>query len=234
MQKETTLNFINYYCERGAERNFFAEPINFLTNFCFIIAAFLIFKLLKTSGSLNKKNSDIIILATVFATIGIGSGAFHSIPNQATLLLDVIPIAIFIHLYITVFFVRIIGLKIWQAIIVLSIFIGAGILSENTFDPDTLNGTIMYVPTYAMLLFMSSLIFLTKKQGAKYLLITTFIWTFSLIFRTFDEQWCSQTQHLGTHFMWHILNSVVLYRCLKLLILNKPSSSISSPVQLPH
>ena len=55
----------------------------------------------------------------------------------------------------------------------------------------------------------------------RYLTTTAIIWTFSLTFRTIDMQVCDYTHQLGTHFMWHILNAVVLYRLVELIILNK-------------
>lgn len=227
MAEQNTFNYINYYCERGSNPAFFAEPLNYLTNAAFMIAMVYIFSALKKNNLLKLRSLDVIILAIILGVIGIGSAAFHSVPNQRTLLMDVIPIAIFIHLYIPVFFSRVIGLRVWQSVLVLFLFIGAGMLADKTFDPSTLNGTIMYVPTYAMLLIMSLIIFFTKKTGAKYLLTTTFIWTFSLIFRTFDSKLCEATDHIGTHFMWHLINAVVLYRCLKLVVLSKINSSIS-------
>jgi hypothetical protein len=54
-------------------------------------------------------------------------------------------------------------------------FIGAGILAEKTFDPEMLNGTIMYVPTYAMFLILALVLFLKKNPDYKYVLITIFI-----------------------------------------------------------
>jgi hypothetical protein len=34
---------------------------------------------------------------------------------------------------------------------------------------------------------------------------------------------CSYTNQIGTHFMWHLLNAIVLYRLLALLIADKLS-----------
>jgi hypothetical protein len=220
--EQNTLNYIDFYCERGNEAGFFAEPLNLITNGFFIVLGILALISLKKANKLNYKYSDIILLCLTITIIGFGSGAYHAMPNKKTLLLDVLPIAVFIHLYIPVFFVRLASFKVWQAILILFAFIYAGILAEKTFDPDMLNGTIMYVPTYFMFLLLALVLFLKNNQNYKYVLLTIFIWTFSLIFRTFDAKICHLTYNFGTHFLWHTLNSIVLYRSVKVLFIAKP------------
>lgn len=42
----------------------------------------------------------------------------------------------------------------------------------------------------------------------------------SLTFRSIDDAICSHVA-IGTHFLWHILNGVVLYLSMRALILNR-------------
>jgi hypothetical protein len=80
----------------------------------------------------------------------------------------------------------------------------------------------MYVPTYLMLVIMILLMGFVKQNPLYLHLINTMvIWTFSLAFRTMDLPICLYTHHLGTHFMWHLLNAIVLYRMLVLIIMDR-------------
>lgn len=207
------------YCERGHDLIFWAEPINFITNLAFIIAGILIIKKLVKNSQFSLKKLDIIFLSIVLILIGVGSAAYHSIPNKITLLMDVIPIAIFIHFYIPVFYTRTIGLKVWLSILILFIFIGFSYLVGTSFPADTLNGSIGYIPAYFMLILMSIILFIKKNIRAKYLTITVIIWTLSIASRTLDVALCNSTFNVGTHYIWHLLNAVVLYRCLNMFML---------------
>jgi len=222
MNEQNTFNYIDAYCERAGINGLFAEPLNLITNIAFVIGAFLLFKFLQKNKILLAKNWDIIFLVVNLAVIGFGSAAYHSIPNAVTLNLDVIPIAIFIHFYLTCFFIRVLGLKPVVAVICLFIFIASGVVFQNNFSPDTLNGTIMYVPTYLTLLLMiGAMCFIKHNPLYQHLITTAIIWTFSLAFRTVDMEMCNYTLEIGTHFLWHLLNAVVLYRLVKLMTLNR-------------
>jgi hypothetical protein len=63
--------------------------------------------------------------------------------------------------------------------------------------------------------------FVKQNQLYLHLINTAVIWTFSLAFRTMDIQICSYTHNIGTHFLWHLLNAIVLYRMLVLVIQDK-------------
>ena len=209
----------DFYCERAYDSSFWAEPINLTTNLAFIIAGILIIKNLVSGQQFNFKKLDIIFLSLVLISIGLGSGAYHSMPNKTTLLMDAIPIAIFIHFYIPCFYSRVMGLQIWQSIIILFLFIGFSYFITTSFPPDALNGSVGYIPAYFMLIVMYLLMLIFKKQYAKYLLGAIIIWTLSIAARTFDVKACEITFNAGTHFIWHMLNAVVLYRCLNLFLI---------------
>jgi hypothetical protein len=218
-----TFNYIDGYCERQSQPNFFAEPLNLITNLGFIIGAVLVFIFLKRNKMLIAKNFDILFLTFTLALIGVGSGAFHAIPNVITLNFDVIPIGIFIHFYLITFFIRILNLNLIKSILLVIAFIFAGYATGKYFSADTLNGTIMYVPTYFTLLIMIFVMFLKQNQLYLHLINTAIVWTFSLAARTVDMQLCPYTMNIGTHFIWHLLNAVVLYRLIMLVVLNKIS-----------
>lgn len=220
--QQTTASYIDNYCERNHRPEPLAEPLNLVTNIVFVISALIIFRMLRAYKQIALRNLDVIILTITLAVIGFGSAAYHSFPNGKTVLMDVIPIGIFIHLYLLSFARRIIGLNYIFCVIFLAAFIGLGMYFQNNFSPDTLNGTIMYVPTYLTLMLMV-IVMAFVKQNHLYLHVinTAVIWTFSLAFRTVDMQLCTHTYNIGTHFLWHALNGIVLYRLLAVLVLDR-------------
>lgn len=217
---DTSFSYLDSYCERAGDPSLWAEPVNFLTNIAFLIAAFITFKNWQNSKHLTLKNSwDILLLIAVLAIIGIGSGLWHFHATPATLLADVIPITLFINIYLIIFLIRVAGAKAWLVALIWIGFQGLNIFSEMFFDRDTLNGTIMYAPTY--LVYFGLVMFSIMRFGlgipAKLMLISFIVWTFSLISRTIDLEMC-EFLYYGTHFLWHILNAVTLYLLLRVLI----------------
>lgn len=221
--------FIDFYCERIAG-NFdhgFGEPLNTITNITFIIASALIFREIFKNKLFKLKNFDIVFLAFTLGLIGVGSSIYHATPSNHTELMDVIPISTFIHLYLISFFIRVLKFKIWQALSVFFAFVFVGYWCGANLDPQTLNGTIMYIPTYIMLFVMMGFLYLQEKSSAKvktkHLALTALIWSFSLTFRTIDIPACEITYGIGTHILWHILNAIVLYRLIVLIIRKNPT-----------
>lgn len=60
-----------------------------------------------------------------------------------------------------------------------------------------------------------------KERGL--LLAAAGVFSLSLVFRTIDNGICPYFTP-GTHFLWHLLNSVVLYFLLRGVVVNSPRS----------
>lgn len=219
MATETTFSYIDDYCER---LSFNAEPVNVITNLAFIVSGFLLLKLLRNKGVLAARNFDLIILALLVITIGIGSATYHFMPNSQTLNFDVIPIAIYIHILLLSILFRVFKLGVIKAILLFIAFVAVGVYAETNLDKNILNGTISYIPTYVTLIFIVLGLKIQKNPLFGMSCGILILWTFSLIFRTFDahSDICHISSGIGTHFMWHILNAVVLYRLVLLVIRN--------------
>src|SRR5215211_4158763 len=80
------------YCERTAP-GLLNEPLNAITNFSFLIAAWAAWLLARRSGRLS---AGIQVLIWLAASVGIGSILWHTLPNGWTLVLDIIPILVFL------------------------------------------------------------------------------------------------------------------------------------------
>lgn len=194
------------------------EPLNAITNVTFIAAAILTFFIIRKHAEFSiRKNWDIVTQALLMFAIGIGSGLWHFYPTRITVLADVIPILLFINVYLLSFFHRIFGFK-WQGLIF--IFFGFQLLNlvvTLLFSPRLLNGSIFYGPGWLTLITISAYLFVTKHPLHGRLLAAGGIFTASLIFRTMDRDVC-QWVPMGTHFVWHVLNAWLLYLLTSVLV----------------
>jgi hypothetical protein len=81
----------------------------------------------------------------------------------------------------------------------------------------------MYLPTYGTLLLLTMGLFRRDKAQGRIFEVAVIVWSFSLFFRTVDLEFC-QFIPIGTHFLWHVLNSYVLYRLFGALIIQVKKS----------
>ncbi len=202
---------IDLYCER-LNADFWAEPFNALTNVAFILAAIVGFFVAKNHNRLDFVNGLLIALA---ATIGIGSFLFHTYANEWAMWADMIPIAILAVIYIAVS-VRSFFNKSWLGVAIVAVLFFAasyGILFFiNTLPANSiawLNGSHIYAPVLLGLLAMSFSLFFIKHKATNLMLMATITFIISLAFRTMDKTIC-EILPLGTHFLWHSLNGLMI------------------------
>lgn len=218
MEQQTVLTYLDGYCERAGHPEFWAEPLNALTNICFIIAAWAALRALKRQPNHNfRATPDSWLLIAALFSIGVGSFLFHTIPNGHTVLMDVLPITLFINIYLIAALRRFLRLGwVWVAVL-WAAYTAIGVVAQVQLPPDTLNGTIMYIPTYATLILLTAAIARVDKAAGRGFAGVLLLWTASLTFRTLDLDICEHFP-VGTHFLWHAFNAVVLYRLLRLLM----------------
>lgn len=206
------------YCERAGAAGLLAEPINLVTNAAFIIAAVLAARRLAAEPGLRLRNSwDLGLLVLMLAAIGIGSALWHSFATGWAVLADVIPITLFINLYLLSFGWRVLRLRVlalaglWLGYLVLSV----GLVALT--GPELLNGSIGYVPALAFLVGFWWVLRRRADPLAPMLLTACLLFVGSLTFRTLDIAVCG-TLPIGLHFLWHLLNALLLYLLLRGLI----------------
>jgi hypothetical protein len=201
---------IDNYCERIGQ-GFWAEPLNAVTNAAFLVAAAL--ALLEWRKAGGKDHASLWLIA-VTAIVGIGSFLFHTFANRWSVLADVIPIAVFIYSYFLLAMRRYLGLARLMALAVTAAFVLVNMsfvrLWLGVFPGVTLNGSVGYVPAALALLGVAGLCLrLGAHQAGLALLWAAGIFAASLVLRTVDGAVCTALP-VGTHFLWHVLNAVVL------------------------
>lgn len=218
MAGQTTLSFLDAYCERAGDAGLWAEPVNAATNLFFLFVAFLCWREFRRHELRSLRASgDIWLLILSLIGIGIGSGLWHTHATQATMLADVIPITVFINVYLLSAMRRLLGLR-WAAVLFWwGLYWAFTVTMQRQLPPDTLNGTIMYVPTYITLALLTAAIVRKHLETGIEFVYILGIWTLSLVFRTVDL-WVCPFFPLGTHFLWHTLNAYMLYRLVRVLL----------------
>ncbi|MDX2095486.1 MAG: hypothetical protein SFW64_06075 [Alphaproteobacteria bacterium] len=213
---ETVLTYLDSYCERAGAVGLFAEPLNLLTNVLFLVAAGVALRALK-QAPVQGRRLDLWLLVGLLASIGVGSGLWHAQPNGATLLMDVVPITLFINLYIVAALRRLFGLGWWKVGGFWALYFGVGMWAQTHLPPELLNGTIMYIPTYGALVVLTLALLRHAPGQGRAFAVALLVWSASLALRTLDRDICPDLG-IGAHFLWHTLNAWVLWRLLMVLI----------------
>ena len=215
-----------HYCERASDPSFWAEPINALTNVAFLIAAALAARSYFRLPSQERGMVEVLLIVLV-ATMGVGSFLFHTFATRWATLADTLPIGVFMIAYLAYALRRYLGASWLVTGVCLGGFVWTLVIAESTtcaasFLPITnatrgscLNGTIGYVPALIALLLFTVLFGAKRHPVWPYFAAASLIFALSMTFRTFDFELCDVAQlagrHVGTHFMWHILNALLLY-----------------------
>jgi hypothetical protein len=205
---------VDNYCERLGP-GLWAEPLNAATNLAFIIGAWLMWRLARERGVLTGKAWLLIVL---MATVGLGSGLFHTVATTLTEWLDIIPILVFQLTFLWLYFRDVIGLRSIYAGAILVVFLGAALAGETV--QEVLNGSLTYAPALITLVILGIYHHRKKLEEPAVILIASGVFLLSLTFRTMDEAICSDLP-IGTHFLWHICNAVLLYLVARAYVLNQ-------------
>jgi hypothetical protein len=195
---------IDAYCERLAP-GLLAEPLNALSNLAFLAAA--IYGLIVARR--ERAGPGVWALGLLVAVIGVGSFLFHTFANRWSMLADVIPITVFIYAYFAYALRRFLGFS-WP----ITLLLLAALLAQNLgvgllTPPGLLNGSIGYLPALCAALAMALVLRSRNHPASFHLTAAAIVFALSLVFRTADRVVCHAVP-IGTHFMWHILNALVL------------------------
>jgi len=200
---------IDIYCER-LDIGIWAEPINAVTNIAFILAAIIMW--LRCKNLVEGK-----ILSFLLFSIGCGSFLFHTYAQAWAALLDVTAILIFILTYIFLANRRFLAWSKMVSLIGVILFFPyqlllASILSNIQF----FGSSVQYIPVAILIFIYSGLLRKSEPNLSRGLFIGAAILCLSIISRTVDEPLCSILS-VGTHFVWHILNAIMLSWMIEIL-----------------
>ena len=201
---------VDLYCER-TDPSFWAEPVNALTNAAFLIAAAVALVHWSQDG---RRDWPALALIVIAALVGIGSFIFHTVATRGAALFDTIPIAVFIYGYLFVALRRFVGAGLVVALAVLLAFAALSQGLAAVVPRGFMNGSYYYLPALAALLAIGGLT--ADRSRRRMLFLAAGVFTLSVAFRTVDIAVCAAFP-LGTHFLWHSLNGVVLYLLLRAL-----------------
>ena len=202
------------YCERVG-MGVFAEPLNAVSNVSFLLAALAAWVLATRTGALS---AGVRVLIAIGASVGIGSILWHTYPTMLTLILDSVPILIFIIWYIWLYARNVIGMRPLFAVASAAAFLLATFLALPFAG--VLHGAFVYTPGLIVTLVLGVFHARERRRAARFtLLAAAGVYLAALFFRTIDNEVCPVLP-IGTHFLWHLLIGLVTYLAMRPLILS--------------
>jgi len=200
-------DYIDIYCER-VSGDFLAEPLNAITNLGFILVGLFILKGQSFSGR---------ILGVITILVGLGSLTFHTFATTWAAALDVGFIALFILV-----FAYLVPLKLWNLSVVQSVLCAALVIGVvfffDSFTPEFKKLFGYFPPGIYVGAWLSLVSFglisniLRVKEATRWIFFAIYLFPLSLLTRELDLAFCD-TFPFGTHWLWHLLNSLVLGFC---------------------
>jgi hypothetical protein len=194
--------YVDGYCERLMP-GFWDEPLNAVTNIAFIIAALLVTRKASAEGRLGSPFLY-VPLFFLYAT-GVGSFLFHTLANGWSGLADVL--ALGFCLLTTIYC----GARLWLGQDWLTALFWPGGMLVAAFAFGALApvpGSFYFGPLAAGAAFAVAL-YRARRPEALWIAGAVLVFLPSFFFRTIDGPLCESFSY-GTHFMWHILNGIVL------------------------
>ncbi|RWL40884.1 MAG: hypothetical protein EOR60_30080 [Mesorhizobium sp.] len=204
---QTLLTPVDLYCERTGP-GLWAEPANALSNLAFIAAGLWGVRQVRR----YRTGTFAEVQAWWVVAIGIGSTVFHTFASKGTIWADILPIAGFTLAYTLFNLRRFLGMSWSKAILVfVAFYVVAGLITFAV--PDWLrmasNGTTSYLPPFLALAFFGAWAAAIGNRAGWYNLAGSAIFVASVICRVIDPLVCASFP-LGTHFLWHALNGLML------------------------
>lgn len=192
---------IDGYCER-TDFTYWSEPLNALTNAAFIIAALILWR--RSAGVPMAR-----VLSVILFIIGVGSFLFHTHATQWAALADVAPIGVFILTYLFVVNRDMVPMGGWLAVGATALFIPYAAALVPALNKIPFIAISNFYWTVPILLGLYAVLLRRKPGIAQGFLFGAALLSVSIVIRSLDEILCDVIP-IGTHFMWHVLNGIML------------------------
>lgn len=209
---ETTITGI--YCERIGP-GLLAEPFNAVSNGSFLIAAWAAMSL---AGGWGRLSAGLRVLLVLAASVGIGSGLWHTLATPWAMILDVVPIALFLIWTLWLYARTVLRLSLPIALASMAAYLGISAYAQG-FE-EYLNGSLAYAPALIILLGLGAFHARRATAGRYALLLAAGAYAIALVFRVLDPEVCSAFP-IGTHFLWHSFTGLAAYLAMRSLILSR-------------
>jgi hypothetical protein len=211
---------VDDYCERLGH-GLLAEPANALSNLAFVAAAVALWRL---QGSLTARGrqvpGDIRWLPSLVFLVAVGSTLFHTLAVRWAGLLD----SLFILLYCCVFLYGFLRHAVHApGVAALAAGVAFSVVSytfPHLFPKGALNGSTGYLPNLFGLCAITVWLAWHRAPAARALALASVVFCISLTLRTVDQEMCSQFP-VGTHFLWHLLNGLLLWIVSREMLLGR-------------
>ncbi len=204
---------IAMYCERLGS-GLWAEPVNIFTNLAFLVGALASWRMASRSSSVP---GSIATLIGLMAIIGIGSALFHILATAWAGVLDVVPVLIFQLYFLWLYSRRVVFLRTsYSALAVTSLFV---VTLVGRAVPLSHELSLSQVPALVPLLGFGIYHYYAQKRESLTMIAAAGVFALALTFRTLDGVLCPHFP-LGTHFLWHLLNSAVAFLAFRGLVSN--------------
>jgi hypothetical protein len=208
---------VDHYCERTSSA-LNAEPLNALTNAAFLLAAWGAWRLYSRYPSANT-NGLIRALISTMVIVGLGSFLFHTVATRWAEWGDVLPIMLFMLLYLWLVLTMFFGWSVWPKFIGLGVYFAATFYLEAAVPGTVLWGGALYLPTLLLMIAIVSALYWRQSRTAGAILVATVVFLLSFTARTLDAEVCPVLP-VGTHFLWHLLNATLLYVLVRAAIVH--------------
>jgi hypothetical protein len=200
---------VDDYCERTGP-GLLSEPLNFITNAAFLVAAVVAYVRYRRTGV---RDRAIEAMLALMVAIAIGSGLFHSIATRWAMVADVAPIGVLVLVYLAYFCDRVLGLPGRATAAAVGGMVA--LTAATALVPRAwLNHSQTYVPTLITMIAMAAV---TWDGVGRRVAVAAALFAASLTLRSVDQAVCGAVP-IGTHFLWHTLNGVLLYVLMAIVI----------------
>lgn len=205
---------VDAYCERvGA--GLWSEPWNAVTNLAFILAAAVMWRPSRGEPLAQA-------LCAALALIGFSSGLWHVFAQAWAGAADVLSILVFILIYLFGANRRFLDLSPLPAALgVIAFFPFAALVGWIASRAVWLGSSSGYIPVAVLIALYGAWLARRAPATAAGLAIGVAILCLSLVARTLDDRICTAFP-LGTHFLWHLLNALMLGWMIRVYLRHEP------------
>lgn len=208
------------YCERNGI-GLLGEPFNTVTNISFFIAAWVAWRFGKRRGALTAK---LMFLVSLTTAVGIGSTLWHAHATPWAHVLDVTPILLFQISFMWFYCSGVAGLRGQTVTPLFVLFVTISLWGSQ--HQDWQNGILLYLPALALLLAIGCDYYCRSRPEPFLLLLAAGLFSLSIFFRTIDLVLCPYWP-LGTHFLWHLLNGLVMLLVMRAQAINGGKNNVA-------